>query len=240
MVIPTLPPMATGATFCSGIGAPEIAAPWIDWRLACDIEPFPRDVLRARFGFKLPDDPARNQGDRVLLSDMADITADTWRAHGLPLPDLIVAGTPCQAFSVAGARRGLEDPRGNLTLKFVEILHAIQDASPARPFLAIWENVPGVLSSRDNAFGCFLGAVVGGDAELPRPVDARGRPVSWPRVGMVSGPRARAAWAVRDAQFFGVPQRRRRVFVVVDFGGRADPAAVLFERESLRRDSAPG
>jgi len=223
-----LPPGATGATFCSGVGTPELAAPWIDWRLACEIAPFPRAVLKQRFGFLCPDDPDRNQGDRVLLSDMADITAETWREHGLPLPDLIVAGTPCQAFSVAGARRGLADARGNLTMKFVEIVHDLQDAAPSRPFLVVWENVPGVLSSHDNAFGCLLGGLVGHDAPIILPDGG-----SWPGFGMVAGPRARLAWRILDAQHFGVPQRRRRVFVVADFGGRADPAAVLFERAGL-------
>ena len=223
-----IPIGATGATLCSGIGCPELAAPWIDWRLGCEMAAFPRAVMMQRHGLIAEDDPARNQGDPVLIRDMATITADTWARNGLPLPDVIVAGTPCQAFSISGARAGLADARGNLTLKYVEILHDIQDASPARPFLSIWENVPGVLSMADNAFGCLLGGIVGHDDAILSPLG-----FGWPGVGMVAGPRARAAWRVLDAQHFGVPQRRARVFLVADFGGGSDPAQILFERQGL-------
>ena len=221
-----------GATFCSGIGAPEVAAPWVDWRLASEIEPFPRSVLQQRFGYRLPSD--HNQGDPLLWGDMTEITPDLLRSRGIPLPDLIVAGTPCQAFSVAGARKGLDDARGNLTLAFVETCHAIVAARPDGRLAVLWENVPGVLSDRGNAFGCFLGGLVGAMDALPPPGNG-----SWPSEGMVQGPRARAAWAVLDAQWFGVAQRRRRVFVVVDFGNCVDPAAVLLEPDRLRGDSPP-
>lgn len=221
-----------GMTMCSGIGAPEIAAPWIDWRFASEIEPFPRAVLQERFGYRLPDN--HNQGEPLLWGDMTEITPDLLRSRGIPLPDLIVAGTPCQAFSVAGARKGLADARGNLTLAFVEICHAIVAARPDGRLAVLWENVPGVLSDSGNAFGCFLGGLVGAVDALPPPADG-----SWPGEGMVQGPRARAAWAVLDAQWFGVAQRRKRVFVVVDFGNCVDPAAVLLEPDRLRGDSPP-
>ena len=221
-----------GMTLCSGIGAPEVAAPCIDWRLAAEIEPFPRAVLQERFGYRLPAD--HNQGEPLLWSDMTEVTPDLMRSRGVPLPDLIVAGTPCQAFSVAGARKGLADARGNLTLAFVEICHAIVSARPDGRLAVLWENVPGVLSDDGNAFGCFLGGLVGAVDALPPPADG-----SWPGEGMVQGPRARAAWAVLDAQWFGVAQRRRRVFVVVDFGNCVDPAAVLLEPDRLRGDSPP-
>lgn len=221
-----------GATFCSGIGAPEVAAPWVDWRLASEIEPFPRAVLQERFGYRLPED--HNQGDPLLWGDMTEVTPDLLRSRGIPLPDLIVAGTPCQDFSVAGLRAGLSGDRGNLTLSFVEICHAIVAARPDGKLAVLWENVPGVLSDRGNAFGCFLGGLVGAMDALPPPADG-----SWPCEGMVQGPRARAAWAVLDAQWFGVAQRRRRVFVVVDFGNCVDPAAVLLEPDRLRGDSPP-
>lgn len=221
-----------GATFCSGIGAPEMAAPWVDWRFASEIAPFPREVLQQRFGYTIPAD--HNQGAPLLWDDMAEVTPDLLRSRGIPLPDLIVAGTPCQAFSVAGARKGLADKRGNLTLTFVEILHAIADARPDGKLAVLWENVPGVLSDKGNAFGCFLGGIVGAVDALPCPADG-----SWPSEGMVEGPRARAAWCVLDAQWFGVAQRRRRVFVAVDFGNCVDPAAVLLEPDRLRGNSAP-
>lgn len=221
-----------GMTMCSGIGAPEVATPWIDWRFASEIEPFPRAVLQERFGYRAPE--CHNQGDPLLWGDMTEISPALLRSRGIPLPDLIVAGTPCQAFSVAGARKGLEDPRGNLTLAFVEICHAIVAARSDGRLAVLWENVPGVLSDKGNAFGSFLGGLVGAVDALPPPADG-----SWPGEGMVQGPRARAAWAVLDAQWFGVAQRRRRVFVVVDFGNCVDPAAVLLEPDRLRGDSPP-
>lgn len=221
-----------GMTLCSGIGAPEVAAPWVDWRFASEIEKFPRAVLQHRLGYKIPKD--HNQGEPLLWGDMREVTPDLLRRHGVPLPNIVVAGTPCQAFSVAGARKGLEDPRGNLTLAFVDLLHAIVAARPDGKLAVLWENVPGVLSDKGNAFGCFLGGLIGSLDAIPAPAGG-----SWPSEGMVEGPRARAAWAVLDAQWFDVAQRRERVFVVVDFGGTVDPGAVLLEPDSLRGDSPP-
>lgn len=221
-----------GMTMCSGIGAPEIAAPWVDWRFASEIEALPRAVLQERFGYKLPED--HNQGDPLLWSDMTEITPQLLRDFGIPLPDLIVAGTPCQDFSIAGLRAGTAGDRGNLTLKFVELVHAIVDARPDGKLRVLWENVPGVLSDKGNAFGNFLGAIVGGDDPIPQP-----RSESWPGVGMVAGPLGRAAWATLDAQWFGVAQRRRRVFVVVDFGNACDPAKILFEPKGLCGNPPP-
>lgn len=131
--------------------------------------------------------------------------------------DLLVGGSPCQAFSVAGLRQSLKDARGNLTLEYVRAVHAI------RPRYAVWENVPGVLSTPDNAFGCFLAALVGADEALE--IEE-----GWPCAGMVSGPAGSAAWRVLDAQYFGLAQRRQRVFLVWCPGDGADPAAILFER----------
>jgi len=111
----------TGMTLCSGIGAPEMAAPWVDWRLASEIEKFPRAVLQARLDYKTPSN--HNQGDPLLWGDMTEVTPDLLRQRGIPLPDIIVAGTPCQAFSIAGLRGGTDDASGNLTLKFVELCH---------------------------------------------------------------------------------------------------------------------
>lgn len=221
-----------GATLCSGIGAPEVAAPWVDWRLASETDPFARAVLAERFGYAAPED--HDRGEPLLWGDMRSVTPDLWREHGIPLPDIVVAGTPCQSFSVAGLRKGLEDDRGNLTLKFVELCHDIVTTRPDGQLIVLWENVPGVLSDRTNAFGAFLGGLVGADAALPAPGDGR-----WPGAGMVAGPRARAAWRVLDAQYFGLAQRRKRVFAVVDLGGRTDPARVLFEPKGLRGHSAP-
>jgi DNA (cytosine-5)-methyltransferase 1 len=194
------------ATCFSGIGAPECAAPWLDWRWCAEIEPFPAAVHAHRFPGVV------NLGD-VLAPDFLD------RAEQV---DVLVGGPPCQSFSIAGLRGGLADPRGNLTLRWVQVIHAV------RPRYAVTENVPGWLSSRDNAFGCFLAGIVGADDPLRTPDGG-----SWPRAGMAAGPLGRAAWRVLDAQHFGVPQRRERVFVVFCPVGGGDPAAVLFEPQGV-------
>lgn len=225
------------ATGCSGIGVPDLAADTIGWTpvFACEREPFPRAVLAERFGYGADDGPA-------LLDDFLTIDPDAW-----PDIEAFIAGTPCQSFSIAGARRGLEDERGNLTLKFVELCHGFQEKTHenGRSFRwAVWENVPGVLSDKTNAFGTFISALVGGSEALRPPGGGRDdwhpdKEPSWPSAGMVSGPRARLAWRVLDSQYFGVAQRRRRVFVVVSFGA-GDPAAVLFEPGCLQRHTEAG
>lgn len=220
-----------GATFCSGIGAPEIAAPWVDWQLASEIEPFPREVLQHRFAYR--DARSANVGPR-LWGDFTALKPRHFRRMSVPFPDIIVAGTPCQDFSIAGPRNGVEGDRGNLTLQFIRSAHAIQSARSDGRLIVLWENVPGILSDKSNAFGAFLGGMVGAMDALPQPPDGR-----WSVEGMVEGPRARAAWAVLDAQWFGLAQRRKRVFVVFDFGNAVDPAAVLFDRDSLRGNSPP-
>ena len=151
-------------------------------------------------------------------------------------PGLFCGGTPCQAFSVAGLRNSLDDARGNLSLVFCEIANAIDEVRSVRGLdqsIIFWENVPGVLSTKDNAFGCFLGALAGEDD----PIIPSGE--KWTNAGCVYGPQRAVAWRVLDAQYFGVAQRRRRVFVVASARADFDPAAVLFEFDGLRRDSAP-
>lgn len=198
---------------CSGIEAASVA--WPQWQAVAfsEIEKFPSAVLAHHY----PDVP--NLGDFTKID-----TATLGRV------DILAGGTPCQAFSVAGLRGGLNDERGNLTLKFVELAHALAAGNGLRN--AVWENVVGVLSDKTNAFGCFLAGLVGADAAIVPP----GR---WTNAGMVAGPKGRAAWRVFDAQYFGVAQRRRRVIVVADFGNGADPTAVLLVEEGLRRDTPP-
>lgn len=162
--------------------------------------------------------------------------ADAVRAGEVEAPDVLVGGTPCQAFSIAGLREGLSDDRGQLTLSYVELANAIDAKRRERgepEAIIVWENVPGVLSSKDNAFGCFLAGLAGESCEL-QPAGGK-----WTNAGCVSGPERVIAWRVLDAQFFGVAQRRRRVFVVASARSGFDPAAVLFELDSVRRDSAP-
>ncbi|END7692548.1 Dam family site-specific DNA-(adenine-N6)-methyltransferase [Escherichia coli] len=163
----------------------------------------------------------------------------------------------CQAFSIAGLRGGLDDERGALTLKYVELANAVDDKraeSFLKPSVIVWENVPGVLSSADNAFGCFLAGLAGEDA----PFEPGDRPESgksnafwrwdgktgchapkWPQCGCIYGPQRKVAWRILDAQYFGVAQRRRRVFVVASARTDLDPATVLFEFEGVRRNIAP-
>jgi DNA (cytosine-5)-methyltransferase 1 len=218
---------------CSGIEAWTVASEGLGYQAVAfsEIDKFASAVLAHRFGSNLPGEPwsgnaPPNVGDFTTLLDEAVRSR-------LPAIDVLVGGTPCQAFSFAGKRLSLADVRGNLTLAFAVLMHELARSHGLRN--AVWENVPGVLSTPDNAFGCFLGALVGADAPLDLPAGI-GR---WPDAGMVAGPRARAAWRVLDAQYFGLAQRRERVLLVVDPGGGADPAAVLFEPQGLRGNTPP-
>ncbi|WP_253378600.1 phage N-6-adenine-methyltransferase [unidentified bacterial endosymbiont] len=210
---------------CSGIEAASKAWEPLGWKPAwfSEIEPFPSAVL------------AQHWPEVSNLGDMTKI-ADAVRAGEVEAPDVLVGGTPCQAFSIAGLRNGLADARGLLTLSYVELADAIDDKrreAGEEEAIIVWENVPGVLSSKDNAFGCFLAGLAGESSEL-QPAGGK-----WTHSGCVSGPERVIAWRILDAQFFGVAQRRRRVFVVASARKGFDPAAVLFELDSVRRDSAP-
>jgi len=193
---------------CAGIGSASVA--WRpQWQPVAfsEIDDFASAVLAHHY----PGVP--NLGD-MLSADWSALESGS---------DILIGGTPCQAFSVAGRRRSLGDARGNLTLKFVEIVDAI------KPAIVVWENVPGVLSTRDNAFGCLLSGLLGEDAPL-----LPGTRNSWTNAGFCLGQTRSVAWRVLDAQYFGVPQRRRRVFLVaVDF--RAANRLL----ESLREPGCP-
>lgn len=211
---------------CSGIEAVSLAWKPLGWQPAwfSEIDPFPNAVLAHHY----PEVP--NLGDMTGIA--AQILAGT-----APAPDILVGGTPCQSFSVAGSRGGLSDPRGALTLKYTELANAIDQTRQQQhqqPSVIVWENVPGVLSDKSNAFGCLLGALAGESREL-QPAGAK-----WTNAGCVSGPSRRIAWRVLDAQYFGVAQRRKRVFLVASGRDGFDPAAVLFESDSLHGDSSPG
>jgi DNA (cytosine-5)-methyltransferase 1 len=178
---------------CSGVEAATVAWPPLGWepQWFSEIEKFPSAVLAHHH----PEVP--NLGDMTTFKEWPDDPID-----------LLVGGTPCQPFSVAGLRKGLDDPRGNLMLTYLAI------AARYQPRWLVWENVPGVLSSnRGRDFGTFLGAL-----------------------GQLG---YGFAYRVLDAQYFGVAQRRRRVFVVGYLGDWRRAAAVLFERESLSGHPAP-
>lgn len=178
---------------CSGIEAASVAWESLGWEPVAfsEIEPFPSAVLAER----IPDVP--NLGDMTRY--------EQWN---IPAINLLVGGTPCQAFSVAGKRGSLADDRGNLCLTFCRM------ADHFKPKWVLWENVPGVLSTPDNAFGCFLGALCGADAPVIPPGGGRKHPNS----GVVAGPKRTVAWRVLDAQWHRVPQRRKRVFVLAVAG----------------------
>jgi DNA (cytosine-5)-methyltransferase 1 len=180
---------------CSGIEAASKAWEPIGWEPVAfsEIEPFPAAVLKHHWP------KVQNLGDMSKY--------EQWNIQSGSV-DLLVGGTPCQSFSVAGLRQGLKDPRGNLMLTYLAI------AERLKPRWLVWENVPGVLSSNGGKdFGSFLGAL----GELG---------YEW-------------AYRVLDAQWFGVAQRRRRVFVVAHLGEGSLAAKVLFESESVRRDTPP-
>ena len=212
-------------SLCSGIEAASVAWEPLGWQPAwfAEIEPFPCAVLQHHW----PHIP--NHGDMTQL--VGKILNGSVEA-----PDVLVGGTPCQAFSVAGLRGSLDDERGNLTLTLIRILDAI-DFIRARngqpPCILVWENVPGVLSTKDNAFGCFLGGLAGEDM----PLEPAGQ--KWTNAGCVLGHQRRIAWRILDAQYFGVPQRRRRVFLAAS-AGNADPAEILFERHGEAGDFGAG
>jgi DNA (cytosine-5)-methyltransferase 1 len=177
---------------CSGVEAATVAWHGLGWNPLAfsEIEKFPSEVLAHHY----PTVP--NLGDMIKYKE--------WN-FGTDRLDLLVGGTPCQSFSVAGLRKGLDDPRGNLALVYCGILDKF------RPKWFVWENVPGVLSSSGGRdFGAFLGAL----GEL--------------RYGF--------SYRVLDAQYFGVAQRRRRVFVVGSARDWRDTAKVLFESDCLRGD----
>ena len=251
---------------CSGIEAASLAFASFGWEAAwlAEVDVDASAVLAHRFGATRPvypptfeDDPADKKngrtaaqkaatrqraakkvawGDRITNWGDMTLIADAVRRGAAEAPDMLCGGTPCQAFSVAGNRQGLADARGNLSLTFCELADAIDDARATRgeePCVVTWENVDGALTSKDNAFGCILAALAGEVLPLEPP---GGR---WTNAGVVLGPRRAVAWRVGDAQYFGVAQRRKRVYLVASARDGFDPAAVLLEWEGVRRDSAP-
>lgn len=212
---------------CSGIEAASVAFDPLGWRAAwlAEIEPFPSAVLQHHY----PSVP--NLGDMTRVAAMV-------RARRIKAPNMLCGGTPCQSFSLAGLRKSLDDARGNLALEFIRIADAIDDirrADGKPPAYVLWENVPGVLNTKDNAFGSFLGGLCGSDAALHPDNDG------WPSAGVVAGPRRVVAWRVLDAQHFGVAQRRRRVYVLAlaGPGGWRCADALLSIRHSLSGHPAP-
>jgi DNA (cytosine-5)-methyltransferase 1 len=183
------------ATMFSGIGAPEVAMPHWNWLWHAEIEKFPNAVMAHH---------------HPQSTNLGDVNGKRFveRAEERGRPDVLVFGSPCQSFSVAGRRLGLDDPRGNLALVALGIVARL------KPRWFVFENVPGLLSSdKGRDWGLFL-----------RTVDELGYA---------------GAWASLDAQFFGLAQRRERLFFVGSSGDWRGPAAVLFEPESVCGHSPP-
>lgn len=204
----------TVGSVCSGIEAASVA--WChldaDFLWLSEIAPFQSRFLATRYGH---------------IPNLGDITSipERIRRGEVPSPDVICGGTPCQAFSVTGHQRGLADERGQLTLKFIEIVEANDAQKSFGPTIVFWENVEGVLKDKTNAFGCFISALAGCKNVLPI--------TKWTNAGLVRGPSRNVAWRVLDAKYFGVPQQRRRLYVIAG-GHEFSPENVLFEEHGER------
>lgn len=200
-------------SICSGIEAASVA--WeplgfnFDW--FSEIADFPSKVLAEKY----PSIPN--------LGDMNDIPEKITQ-HIISAPDMICGGTPCQAFSLAGWQNGLNDDRGNLTLKFVDIIEANDNARleiGKKRTIVFWENVEGVLSDKTNAFGCLISSLAGFSDVIS------GR--KWPSAGVIHGPKRNVAWRVLDAKYFGLPQQRKRLYVMAG-GTEFFPENILLEK----------
>lgn len=199
------------ASLFAGIGCADVAWAPLGWEpvVFSEIDPFASAVLAHRF----PGVP-----------NVGDVTAHDWSQYRGKV-DLVIGGFPCQSHSVAGRRKGLDDPRGQLTIEFARVCNAID------PAWIVGENVPGILSIKD-AFGSLLAELVG----APEPLQSGRKNGRWPDAGLVVGPQRAAAWGILDSQHFGVPQRRRRVFLLAvtlshpsfPAGKTPNPAEVLF------------
>lgn len=211
--------MTLGSLF-DGIGGWLLAACHAGVRpiWASEIEPFPQSVT------------ARHFPDVRQLGDITQIDPDT-----LPPVDIICAGSPCQDLSIAGKREGLDGARSGLFHTAVDIVRRIRTSTGGRyPRYFVWENVPGAFSSNKGAdFRAVLEEI--GACKIPMPSNGR-----WANAGMVECDACQIAWRVLDAQHWGVPQRRRRIFLVADFttDGRC-AGEILFEPDGVRGDSAP-
>lgn len=216
--------MTLGSLFDGSGGFPLAGAlAGIEPVWAAEVEPYPIAVTRSRFP------------QMMHLGSVTGVHGDKVK----PV-DVITFGSPCQDLSVAGKRAGIHDgQRSNLFFEAIRIIKEMREATNGRyPAFAVWENVPGAFSSnRGEDFRCVLeefAQIAGGDVSIPRPAGGK-----WHHAGEIVGDGYSIAWRVLDAQYWGVPQRRRRIYLVADFaGGRA--GKILFERESLRGHTAQG
>ncbi len=202
----------TFGSVCSGIEAASFVLEPLGVRplWLSEIDEFSSKFLSTKY----PNSP--NVGDMNNIPRLLKIKE-------IEAPDLLCGGTPCQAFSLAGWQNGLEDHRGRLTLKYIEILNNIDKIRAKQsksPTIFLWENVEGVLTDKTNAFGCFLAGLAG----LDHPLTVS----KWSSAGVVRGKTRNIAWRILDAKYFGLPQQRRRIYVI---GGGKDfyPENILFD-----------
>jgi len=202
----------TFGSVCSGIEASQVAFKSFGFKQlwSSEIDEFPSKILKEHY----PNVP--NVGDMINIPDLI-------KNKIIDAPDLLCGGTPCQAFSLAGLKKGLHDERGLLTMKFIEIANSIDKIrieKGEKESIVLWENVEGVLSDKSNAFGNFLAGLAGLDKEI--------KVSKWSKSGYLSGITRNIAWRVLDSKFFGLPQQRKRLFVIA--GGKDfNPDHVLFE-----------
>ena len=212
----------TVGSICSGIEAASVAwAPMgLSFQWFSEIADFQSRVLAEKY----PE--IKNLGDMKTLSSLL-------AEKKIEAPDLLCAGTPCQAFSLAGNQNGLEDDRGNLTLNFVDIVNAndkVRRKKNQSCCVALWENVEGVLSDKTNAFGCLVSSLAG----FGEVISVK----KWPNAGVIHGPVRNVAWRVLDAKYFGLPQQRRRLYVLAG-GHDFYPEFVLFEKHERELSAFP-
>lgn len=212
----------TVGSICSGIEAASVALESLGYSFEwfSEIADFPSKLLKEKY----PSVP--NLGDMNLISKKIldkEISA----------PDFICGGTPCQAFSLAGLQNGLNDDRGNLALRFVDIIECndkIRLMQNKKRSIVFWENVEGVLSDKTNAFGCLISSLAGLDNVVKKN--------KWPTAGVLRGPKRNVAWRVIDAKYFGIPQQRRRLYLLA---GDKDffPENILFEENKSKKTVYP-
>ena len=232
----------------SGISAATAAWKPLGMELVgyCEPSAFPAHVLAARCGATTPKylpDGAEfvrkkyrsiTAGSVPNFGDITQLTDDDLRSLGRV--DVLEGGSPCQAFSISGLRKGLNDDRGNLALAFAQLVERMRKINGLR--FVVWENVKGVLSDKTNAFGCLLAALAGGEDPLQPPG------ATWPNSGHVLCDDQglggfTAAWRTLDAQHFGVAQRRKRVFLSASFDPGIDAGSILFEHGGEERNPSP-
>lgn len=212
----------TIGSICSGIEAANVAWQELNYKFLwlSEIAKFQNELLKIKY----PNIPN--------VGDMNDIDLKI-KNKEISAPDLICGGTPCQAFSLAGLKNGLNDNRGNLTLKFVDIINEndkIRANNHLPKTIILWENVEGVLKDKTNAFGCLVSSLAGLDDIL--------NVKKWPNAGLLRGPERNVAWRVLDAKYFGLPQQRKRLYLVA--GGKDyNPENVLFEEHFHKLSEYP-